>query len=379
MATPAPKSNLAQALAAEPLVGGEPETEFEEDPTTRKAQRVAKAPTPSPLASARAPSEKGKAPPVGHPLPPVLVKFSESDGEADLGPDADTAVSSPTLGTFSEMIHAAKASGVGDEESSADTETDALVLPVPAGYPPASSDGRPAKPTAVLGIFQRHQGLKYVVAAVGIVVLVILLVVLTLRGDAAKKVEHGTLVAKPEPLKLEEPKVEEPGEPSANAVEPEGRPSGTRSGWRRGISPAHSVARIGPRPGPTPEQEAAMRRMAKAPVQTVTPARPNPFSEGGKTVSQDQISAVVRNKNNQAGLKTCYERALKMDNHLTSGRIDVTVSIGMSGIVQRVVVEAPSSFLLIEPCIKTAVKRWVFPPSSEEYGTSFPLIMQGGM
>jgi len=87
----------------------------------------------------------------------------------------------------------------------------------------------------------------------------------------------------------------------------------------------------------------------------------------------------VRNTINQAALKSCYERALKMDNHLTSGRIDVTVSIGTSGVVQRVVINAPSSFILVEPCIKSAVKRWVFPPNTEDYGTNFPLIMQGGM
>ena len=88
---------------------------------------------------------------------------------------------------------------------------------------------------------------------------------------------------------------------------------------------------------------------------------------------------MVRNPANQAGLKSCYERALKMDNHLTSGRIDVTVSIAASGAVQRVVINAPSSFILVEPCIKSAVKRWSFPPNTEDYGTNFPLIMQGGM
>ena len=124
---------------------------------------------------------------------------------------------------------------------------------------------------------------------------------------------------------------------------------------------------------------ASERQLAPKPAAKPTLAvRPNPFDES-KAVSQSQISAVVRNRANQDGLKSCYERALKMDNHLTSGRIDVTVSIGTSGIVQRVVVNAPSSFILVEPCIKNAVKRWVFPPSSEEYGTNFPLIMQGGM
>jgi hypothetical protein len=110
----------------------------------------------------------------------------------------------------------------------------------------------------------------------------------------------------------------------------------------------------------------------------LTGARPNPFDDA-RNVSQAQIMAVVRNPANQAALKSCYERALKMDNHLTSGRIDVTVSISTSGVVQRVVVNAPSSFILVEPCIKGAVKRWQFPSNTEEYGTNFPLIMQGGM
>jgi outer membrane biosynthesis protein TonB len=107
-------------------------------------------------------------------------------------------------------------------------------------------------------------------------------------------------------------------------------------------------------------------------------ARTKPLDDA-KAVSREQISAVVRNKANMAALKSCYERALKMDNQLTRGRVDVTVSIGTSGTVQRVVTKAPSSFGLVEPCIKGAVKRWVFPPSTKEYATNFPLILQGGM
>jgi hypothetical protein len=106
--------------------------------------------------------------------------------------------------------------------------------------------------------------------------------------------------------------------------------------------------------------------------------RTNPLGDA-KAVSREQISAVVRNTTNQAALKSCYERALKMDNHLTRGRVDVTVSVGTSGTVQRVVSKAPSSFILVEPCIKGAVKRWVFPPSKEEYAVNFPLILHAGM
>ena len=110
----------------------------------------------------------------------------------------------------------------------------------------------------------------------------------------------------------------------------------------------------------------------------VLQAQTNP-SNAAQAASPAQITAVVRNKANQAALKSCYERALKMDNSLTRGRVDVTVSIGTSGIVRRVVTKAPSSFGLVESCIKGAIKRWVFPPSTEEYATNFPLILHGEM
>jgi hypothetical protein len=106
--------------------------------------------------------------------------------------------------------------------------------------------------------------------------------------------------------------------------------------------------------------------------------RANPL-DNAKAVSREQISAVVRNKANHAALKSCYERALKMDNHLTRGRVDVTVSIGTSGTVQRVVFDGSSKIALVEPCIKNALKHWVFPPNTEDYAVSFPLILQGGL
>jgi outer membrane biosynthesis protein TonB len=106
--------------------------------------------------------------------------------------------------------------------------------------------------------------------------------------------------------------------------------------------------------------------------------RPHPL-DSSKAVSQDQISAVVRNKANQAMLKSCYERALKMDNHLTRGRVEVTVSVSTSGSAQRVVTHTPSNFQVVESCIKGAVKRWVFPPSNEDYAVNFPLVLRGGM
>jgi predicted Zn finger-like uncharacterized protein len=252
-----------------------------------------------------------------------------------------------------------------------------LVLPEP---PPAQ--GR------IEGLFQRQPGLKYVVAALAIVGLIILLGLVILRGGDRVTDSEPAAQAEPEPAKAEEPKlaVAEPPPPPAPAPEekpaPVAQPSVKPAPGGSGRSVRHAArfaerVAVGRAAPPRQGSERPSKDKAATPPR-LAGARPNPFDES-RNVSQAQITAVVRNPANQAALKSCYERALKMDNHLTSGRIDVTVSIASSGAVQRVVINAPASFILVEPCIKSAVKRWSFPPSIEDYGTSFPLIMQGGM
>jgi predicted Zn finger-like uncharacterized protein len=249
-----------------------------------------------------------------------------------------------------------------------------LAEPTSAPLAPAPHPGHGLD---VAGPFKRNPGLKFVVAVAIIVVLVILLVVVSLRGDGGKSSASAASASsppKPEPVIVEEPKpavpeivhpqqpVPTPQERSVAVVRPGGKHAG------------RTVRSVGPSPA-ADKQPSGKASVKPAPSEG---KRPNPFDEV-HSVSQQQISAVVRNKANQFALKACYERALKMDNHLTSGRIDVTVSISAGGAVQRVVVNAPSSFIMVEPCIKAAVKRWVFPSNVEDYATNFPLIMQGGM
>lgn len=62
---------------------------------------------------------------------------------------------------------------------------------------------------------------------------------------------------------------------------------------------------------------------------------------------------------------------------MREGRLDITVSIGATGVVQQVQVHGPSDFLLIDSCIKNAIRHWRFPANVEEYAMSFPLILQG--
>ena len=93
------------------------------------------------------------------------------------------------------------------------------------------------------------------------------------------------------------------------------------------------------------------------------------------TPNQGDITRVVNN--NKGGIKVCYQRALLRDTSLTHGKIDVNVTIGISGRVKSVGVDGPAPFRALEPCIKDVLSRWVFPASSEEYGTEFSYVFQG--
>jgi predicted Zn finger-like uncharacterized protein len=258
----------------------------------------------------------------------------------------------------------------------AEPQSDAVA---PEGAPELLAPPPPSLVAVPAEAEKPRRGTKYLLAAGIIIVLVLLIALVSFRMDSHKvpvepELPQSKAVVEPT-VAIEEPK---PAELEPQAVVPvvDERPTPAPRGGKR--STVKTVKQVGPAPIPLRASTSSERPVPKLAGGAGADSRPNPFDES-RTVSQSQISAVVRNKMNQAALKACYERALKMDNHLTSGRIDVTVSIGMSGMVQHVVVNAPSSFILVEPCIKTAVRRWVFPPSSEEYATNFPLIMQGGM
>jgi predicted Zn finger-like uncharacterized protein len=266
-----------------------------------------------------------------------------------------------------------------------------LPTPRPVGTEPfivSESPLAPAdlklRPGGVAAIFQRQPGLKYVVAALAIVALIILLGLVILRGGERDTRSESTAPvpaepAAPVPAEPAAPPRAEETKPVAPAAPPAPTPPPPEEKPAPTVAPPSGKStsgKSGRRGGRAAERRA--KGKASATLPRLAGARPNPFDDT-KSVSQSKITAVVRNPANQAGLKSCYERALKMDNHLTSGRIDVTVSINATGSVQRVVINAPSSFIMVEPCIKSAVKRWVFPASTEDYATSFPLIMQGGM
>jgi predicted Zn finger-like uncharacterized protein len=98
-------------------------------------------------------------------------------------------------------------------------------------------------------------------------------------------------------------------------------------------------------------------------------------ARGGGQVSQQAIMAVVTQ--NRRSLNLCYDRVLKHDSSLKSGRVLTHVKIGISGSVTGVNVPDPQyANSEIGQCIAQTIKHWHFPSADSEYETEFPIILQ---
>jgi hypothetical protein len=107
------------------------------------------------------------------------------------------------------------------------------------------------------------------------------------------------------------------------------------------------------------------------------PVEPTPRA-APREVPQQTLLSVVRRNQGSPGLKLCYERALKRDLSLANARVDVSVTIGLSGAVKRVnILNDRYRGEYIGTCLAEVIRRWRFPAADSEYTTSFPLILQG--
>jgi predicted Zn finger-like uncharacterized protein len=226
----------------------------------------------------------------------------------------------------------------------------------------------------------RSKGTMLILGLLGIVGIVVALVVLNVK----KPPRPAPMVLAPPPPAPEPPPVEKPPEqpPPPPIVEP---PAPQQRGKQ-----AKGKGKQGK------QQQIAGNGKAQPGGPGTTAVNPQPgggtdadrfrdnhnlnITGGGGTKlpppDQSAITKVI--SNNRAGIKVCYQRALTRDNTLTHGKLAVKLSIGLSGRVKHVGLDGPSQFkILLEPCIKEVVQRWVFPQASEEYGTEFPLVFQG--
>lgn len=165
----------------------------------------------------------------------------------------------------------------------------------------------------------------------------------------------------------EKPLVAKVDSPARNAGGNRGKNHGRTRGGGSGTSPTSP-------PPLTEEQQRAAARFGESSAREVR------APSGGGSVAhsmpaQADISRVINN--NRQGIQTCYQRALLRDSTLTQGKVTVRVSIGISGKVKSVSLDAPAPFRSMESCVRDVMSRWAFPPSSEEYGTEFPVVLQG--
>jgi hypothetical protein len=172
---------------------------------------------------------------------------------------------------------------------------------------------------------------------------------------------------------------EAPADPGAGAARADlHRQPGKRHGKKQpALPPPTSPPPLGTTPPVrlTAAQQAEANRFGGESAQRDVRVPTSSGGVGRSSPAQADISRVI--SNNKQGIQTCYQRALLRDNSLTHGKINVRVVISVSGKVRNVSLDAPQSFRALEPCIRDVMSRWAFPPSSEEYSTEFPVVLQG--
>jgi outer membrane biosynthesis protein TonB len=126
------------------------------------------------------------------------------------------------------------------------------------------------------------------------------------------------------------------------------------------------------------ERGGASLEPARAPSASIGERRVRVLGGGGsasKAPGPDEIGPLV--KKGKGDIQACYQRALRQDPTLTRGKLTISVTIGVSGMVKNVAFGSGSGFQALEPCVKGAISRWVFPLSPVEYETEFPVVLRG--
>jgi hypothetical protein len=136
---------------------------------------------------------------------------------------------------------------------------------------------------------------------------------------------------------------------------------------------------IGPAPAPIDGAGVARRFGDATERKVAAPPRGQraPQSGAGANFDQGKVLAVVKQADHYNAIKSCYERALKRDNKLRQGRMDIHVLVSSAGNVRNVRIEPAGEFGGAAGCIRDTMRRWRFPANSEDYEAAFPLILQG--
>jgi hypothetical protein len=86
----------------------------------------------------------------------------------------------------------------------------------------------------------------------------------------------------------------------------------------------------------------------------------------------DSVTRVIAN--NRGMLSSCYQRALLRDGSIGGGKITIRLTVGVSGRVVHVQIDAAPRLRLMEPCLRESLSRWAFPPDRERYGVELTFV-----
>jgi hypothetical protein len=120
-------------------------------------------------------------------------------------------------------------------------------------------------------------------------------------------------------------------------------------------------------PPPEPPQEPVAAESKRPRARRARPPR--------STVSSADAEIVAVIRNNQTGVRMCYERALKRDPRL-SLRLDARVNISSAGLVEGVSLSGLPAGSPLDTCVRDVMRTWKFPPRPAAYATAFPMILQ---
>lgn len=165
--------------------------------------------------------------------------------------------------------------------------------------------------------------------------------------------------------------------------EPTGEGAGAKSAAGRKPA-AHRTGAAGSSKGHSGKQlTAAQRKMLErfsgegaAPTNIETGSLGgSSHGSSGPGLNARQLTSVVGK--NRPELQRCYETAIRGIGDPPTVRMDVDVTVGMSGTVTRVRARGTDVGNLAN-CIERSVRRWRFPSSGNETQTSFPVVFQPG-
>ena len=377
----APRRPTPPPMAPLTGLGGPPHGQPARKPTGPHAP-----PSPTGHGSGPVPS---KLPPPGGVHPALAAR-----GHEGTGADAASLLETPAPMSMSHAL-AHKTNGVGASGTHAPPQpvnSDVLqMLNLPGNAQAAGGAPKLMSLTEMMSVGgtaaapeRKNKTAVYVLALLGVVAAVVVAVTVTLKKPTPRS--PAIVVAPPPPPPVEPPPVEKQPEPPQPPPEPPQPPALQRGKQVKGRGKnqktiAGNGGKQQPVAGTTTTGSTETQTSGGTDADRFRDNHTMKINPGGGVASrpppaQGDIMKVIGN--NRAGIKVCYQRALTRDNSLTHGKLSVKLSIGISGRVKHVGLDGPTQFrVLLEPCIKEVVQRWVFSQASEEYGTEFPLVFQG--